>query len=50
MKYKVILYQETYTEIELEAESLEAAKDLVMQGEFKDEDVKDVTVKESSVD
>lgn len=49
MKYKVTLYQETYTEVEIEAKSLSDAKELVMSGEFDDDDVLDVTVKQSEI-
>ena len=48
-KHLVKLYQETYTEIEIEADSIEEAEELVMSGEFNDEDIQDVTVKNSEI-
>ena len=45
MKYKVTLYQETYTEYEIEAETQEAANEIVLSGQFTDDDVLDVVVK-----
>ena len=48
-KHLVTLHQETFTEIEIEADSLEDAQELVMSGEFNDEDVQDVTVKNSEI-
>lgn len=47
--YKVTLYQETYTEVIIEASSLEEAQELVMSGEFNEEDIHDVSVKESCI-
>ncbi len=49
MKFKVTLYQETYTEVEVEAESKEAAENLVLAGGYNEDDVQDVTVKESEI-
>jgi hypothetical protein len=49
MKFKVTLYQETYTEVEIEADSLEQANDLVLSGKFTENDIVDVTVKESEI-
>jgi len=46
-KFKVTLYQETYTEVVVSAESESEAGDLVMAGEYGDDDVEDITVKES---
>ncbi len=48
-KFKVTLYQETYTEIEVFADDEDAAKELVLSGEFNDDDIQDVTVKDSDV-
>lgn len=45
MKYKVTLYQETYTEYEIEAETQEAANEIVLSGQFTDDNVLDVVVK-----
>lgn len=36
MKYKVTLYQEIYTFLEIEAKSEDEARDLVLSGEFDD--------------
>lgn len=49
MKYKVTLYQETYTEVEIEASSLEQANDFVLSGKFTEDDVVDISVKESEI-
>lgn len=49
MKHKVTLYQETYSEIEVEAESQEEAEELVMSGEFEDDQIIDVTTKSSEI-
>lgn len=49
MKFKVTLYQESYTEVEVDAENLEEAKDKVLSGDYDDDDVLDVTVKESEI-
>lgn len=46
-KFIVCLYQETLTDIEVEAESKEEAIEKVMSGEF--DDPIDVTVKNSEV-
>jgi hypothetical protein len=36
MKYRVTLYQEIYTHLEIEAKSEDEARDLVLSGEFRD--------------
>jgi|TARA_R110000824_G_scaffold2419_11_gene11307 hypothetical protein len=48
-KYKVTLYQETYTEVVVSAESESEAGDLVLAGEYEDGDVEDIAVKESFI-
>jgi hypothetical protein len=45
MKYSVTLYQEKYTEFEIEADSQEDAEEKVLSGEFDDDDIVDVNVK-----
>ncbi len=51
MKYKVTLYQEIYTHLEIEAKSEDEARDLVLSGEFDDAYTIDieVEVKEISI-
>jgi hypothetical protein len=49
MKRTVLLYQEVYTEIEVEAETQEEAGELVMSGEFKNSDIRDVTYKNGEI-
>jgi hypothetical protein len=50
MKYTVTLYQEVYTTVEIDAESKEDADTKVIMGDYdKDNDVLDVTVKESEI-
>tara|TARA_R110000744_G_scaffold159268_4_gene275376 strand:+ start:3054 stop:3209 length:156 start_codon:yes stop_codon:yes gene_type:complete len=48
-KHLVKLYQETFTEIEIEADSIEESEELVMSGEFNDEDIQYVIVKNSEI-
>jgi uncharacterized alpha/beta hydrolase family protein len=48
-KYKVTLYVEQYTEVEVEASSEEEAEDMVISGDYSDEQIIDTTVKESDV-
>ncbi len=49
MKFEVVLYQETYTEVEIEADSAQHASDLVLRGEYQEDAVKDVTVHDSDI-
>ena len=52
MKYKVTLYQEIYTHLEIEAKSEDEARDLVLRGEFDEFDdatTIDIEVKESEI-
>lgn len=49
MKFKLTLYQETYTDLVVEAPSAEAAKEIATLGKFEPEDVKEVSVSESCV-
>jgi hypothetical protein len=49
MKYKVTLYQEIYTHLEIEAKSEDEARDLVLSGEFDDANTIDIEVKESEI-
>jgi hypothetical protein len=49
MKYKVALYQEIYTYLEIEAKSEDEARDLVLSGEFDDANTIDNEVKESEI-
>jgi hypothetical protein len=49
MKYKVTLYQEIYTHLEIEAKSEDEARDLVLRGEFDDANTIDIGVKESTI-
>ena len=49
MKHRVMLYAETFTEIEVEADDLETAKEKALTGEYSDDDIIDVTVKESEI-
>jgi len=51
MKYKVTLYQEIYTHLEIEAKSEDEARDLVLRGEFDDDNTIniEVEVKESEI-
>ena len=51
MKYKVTLYQEIYTHLEIEATSEDEARDLVLSGQFDDDNTIDifVEVKESEI-
>ena len=49
MKHKVVLYQETYTTVEIEAENQLDANVKVSIGEYRKKDIVDVTVKESEV-
>jgi len=44
MKYKVTLYQEVYTHLEIEAKSEDEARDLVLRGEFDDDNTIDIQV------
>jgi len=44
MKYKVTLYQEIYTHLEIEATSEDEARDLVLRGEFDDDNTIDIEV------
>jgi len=44
MKYKVTLYQEIYTHLEIEAKSEDEARDLVLRGEFDDDNTIDIEV------
>jgi hypothetical protein len=44
MKYKVTLYQEVYTHLEIEAKSEDEARDLVLRGEFDDDNTIDIEV------
>ena len=44
MKYKVTLYQEIYTHLEIEATSEDEARDLVLRGEFDDANTIDIEV------
>jgi hypothetical protein len=44
-KYKVTLYQETYTEYEIEAGSQEAANEIVLSGQTTEDDICDVVTK-----
>ena len=48
-QYKVTLYQETYTDVIIYAGSAKHAEELVMEGEFDDDDIDDVTVKDSDI-
>jgi hypothetical protein len=52
MKYRVTLYQEIYTHLEIEATSEDEARDLVLSGkydEFDDATNIDIEVKESEI-
>ncbi len=51
MKYRVTLYQEIYTHLEIEATSEDEARDLVLSGQFDDDNTIDifVEVKESEI-
>ncbi len=49
MKYKVTLYQEIYTHLEIEAKSEDEARDLVLSGEFDDANTIDIEVRESAL-
>jgi hypothetical protein len=52
MKYRVTLYQEIYTHLEIEATSEDEARDLVLSGkfdEFDDDTTIDIEVKESEI-
>lgn len=51
MKYKVTLYQEIYTHLEIEAKSEDEARDLALRGEFDDDNTIniEVEVKESEI-
>ncbi len=49
MKYRVTLYQEIYTHLEIEATSEDEARDLVLSGEFDDANTLDIEVKESEI-
>jgi hypothetical protein len=49
MKFEVVLYQETYTKVEIEADGVQHASDLVLRGEYQPDSVLDVTVKDSDI-
>ena len=49
MKYKVTLYQEIYTHLEIEAKSEDEARDLAFSGEFDDANTIDIEVRESAL-
>ena len=44
MKYKVTLYQEVYTHLEIEAKSEDEARDLVLSGKYDDDNTIDIEV------
>jgi hypothetical protein len=46
-KFIVTIYHETYTDYIVEADSIESAENLAMEGDY--EDIDDVTVKQSEV-
>jgi hypothetical protein len=48
-KYKVTLYTEQYTEIEVDALSSEDAEDMVISGNYSEDQILDVSVKESDI-
>ena len=47
--FRVIVYAETYTEIDIVADNEYDAGELAMSGEFDDDDIHDVTTEESSI-
>lgn len=47
--YRVTVYAETYTEIDIVADDEFEAGDLALAGEYEDDAIHDVTTKESSV-
>ena len=49
MKYLVPLYAETITIIEIEADSFEDAGDMVLSGDYHDDDIVEVVVKNSEI-
>jgi hypothetical protein len=51
MKYRVTLYQEIYTHLEIEAKSEDEARDLAFSGKFDDDNIIDieVEVRESAI-
>jgi hypothetical protein len=49
MKFKVTLLQETYTDILIEADDSHMASEKVLMGEFDEDDITDVTVKDSEI-
>jgi hypothetical protein len=44
MKYRVTLYQEIYTHLEIEATSEDEARDLVLSGKYDDDNTIDIEV------
>ncbi len=44
MKYRVTLYQEIYTHLEIEATSEDEARDLVLNGKYDDDNTIDIEV------
>lgn len=48
-QYSVTIYTEVYTSVLVSANSDEEARDMVLSGEYDDDDIEDVTVKESDV-
>jgi len=48
-QYKVTLYQEVYTDVIIYADSAKQAEELVMEGNYDDDDVDDVTYKDSDI-
>lgn len=49
MKFRSTLYTETYTEVELECESQEECDELVLSGDYEEDEIIDITVKESEI-
>jgi hypothetical protein len=49
MKFKLTLYQEIYTDYTVEADSEEAARELIISGNASDLDIDEVTVKDSDI-
>lgn len=48
-KFTATLYCETYTTVEVEAESQKEANALILAGNYDDDNILDVTVKESEI-
>ena len=44
MKYRVTLYQEIYTHLEIEATSEDEARDFVLSGKYDDDNTIDIEV------